>query len=176
MKRFLYTILLLRCLESFSVMFFGTSVAMCRQPRQNVLSSVRKNCWSLAREWDWEEYIGVASTFCIGIMHPAREFSTTSKTLQCFQCTLLRRFRRQMSLLLPSSDRGITRKNIILRRSITSRVTESPEEENSWRYSCKSGKTSRGIYFRGDNRNCHENRKFTYIEKLSEKIRKKSKK
>lgn len=137
----------------------SVGAAFCRRLSQNdVLSRVRKNCWSLATEWDWKEHIGVTSTFCIRTMHPAREFSTTPKTLQHSQCTLLRRLRRQTATsFLFGEPRNHPKEHYFETiNNIQNAVTESPEEENSRRYSCKSGRTSGGIYFRGDNRNCYE--------------------
>lgn len=111
----------------------------------------------------------VTSTFCIEIMHPAREFSSTSKTL-------LRRLRRQTatSFLLGAPRNHPKGHYFQTIDNIQSAVTESPEEENS-RYSCESGRTSReGIYFRGDNRNCHEfgnSRISTTVREDPEKIK-----
>lgn len=137
--------------------------------RSDVLSSIRKMLILGKKMGLKRTHRDVTWTFCIGIMHPAREFSSTSKTLQC---TLLRR-QTATSFLLGAPRNHPKGHYFETIDNIQSAVTESPEEENS-RYSCESGRTSRGIYFRGDNRNCHgsgNSRTFRTVREDPEKIK-----
>lgn len=176
-------ILLLRFLESFPAIFFGASVTvsmLCRRlSRNDILLSVRKNCWSLAGEWDWKEHVGVTPTFCIGTMYPAREFSTIPKTLHCSQYTLLRRFRRQtVTSFLFDRPRNHPKGHYFETIDNTqSAVTVSPEEGNS-RRGGTSAKVEglRGEFIFVETIGIAASSEIHIHQKLSKKIQKRSQK